>query len=70
MKPSQSEYLIRLLAEHYERTFATEGQAAGNRLLVEMLSRLDEQSLRELVYQRGLTTEADLEPDESESHPG
>ena len=67
MKPSQSEYLIRLLAEHYERTFATEGQEAGNRLLMDMLGRLDEQSLRELVYQRGLMTETDLEPEESES---
>jgi hypothetical protein len=67
MKPSQIEYLVRLLAEHYERTFATEGQEAGTRLLVQMLSRLDEQSLRELVYQRGLRTEADLEPEESQT---
>jgi hypothetical protein len=67
MKPSQIEYLIRLLAEHYERTFATEGPEAGNRLLVDLLGRLDEQALRELAYQRGLMTEADLEPEETAS---
>lgn len=67
MKPSQAQYLIRLLAEHYQRTFALEGQEAGQRVLAQMLGKLDEQSLRELAYQQGLTTEADLEPEESES---
>ncbi len=67
MNPSQSDYLIRLLSEHYDRTFAVEGQQAAHRFLSQMLGKLDEQSLRELAYQRGLTSESDLEPEESES---
>lgn len=60
------EHLLRVLLEQIERTFSTEGQAAGLRLVAEVFGRLDDKALRELAYQRGLTTEFDLEPDESE----
>jgi hypothetical protein len=56
------EDLVRLLAEQIERTFNTEGQSQGLRLVEEMLLRLDSTALRELAYRRGLTTESESEP--------
>jgi hypothetical protein len=56
------EDLVRLLADQIERTFNTEGQSQGLRLVEEMLLRLDSTSLRELAYRRGLTTESESEP--------
>lgn len=60
------EHLVRVLSEQIERTFSTEGQEAGLRLVAEMFRRLDDRALRELAYQHGLTTEFDLEPDETD----
>ena len=56
------EDLVRLLADQIERTFSTEGQSQGLRLVEEMLLRLDSTTLRELAYKRGLTTESEGEP--------
>jgi hypothetical protein len=56
------EDLVRLLADQIERTFHSEGQSRGLRLVEEMLLRLDSTTLRELAYQRGLTTESEGEP--------
>lgn len=58
------EHLVRVLQEQIERTFNLDGQAAGMHLVADLLGRLDDRALRELAYQRGLTTEFDLEPDE------
>ena len=63
------EHLVRILSEEVERTFSSEGQQAGTRLVVELFRRLDETALRELAYQYGITTEADLEPKEGEARP-
>ncbi|HJR35452.1 MAG TPA: hypothetical protein VJ817_10915 [Gemmatimonadales bacterium] len=56
------EDLVRLLADQIERTFNSEGQSQGLRLVEEMLRRLDDTALRELAYKRGLTTESEGEP--------
>jgi hypothetical protein len=56
------EDLVRLLADQIERTFNTEGQSQGLRLVEEMLLRLDGAALRELAYRQGLTTESEIEP--------
>ena len=56
--------LVRLLADQIERTFNTEGQSQGLRLVEEMLLRLDNTALRELAYRRGVTTESEGEPAE------
>ena len=54
--------LVRLLADQIERTFNTEGQSQGLRLVEEMLLRLDSTALRELAYRGGVTTESEGEP--------
>lgn len=54
--------LVRLLSDQIERTFNTEGQSQGLRLVEEMLLRLDSTALRELAYRRGVTTESEGEP--------
>ena len=56
------EDLVRLLADQIERTFNTEGQSQGLRLVEEMLLRLDTTAMRELAYRRGVTTESEAEP--------
>ena len=56
------EDLVRMLADQIERTFNTEGQSQGLRLVEEMLLRLDSTALRELAYRRGVTTESEGEP--------
>jgi hypothetical protein len=56
------EDLVRQLADQIERTFNTEGQSRGLRLVEEMLLRLDSTALRELAYRRGVTTESESEP--------
>lgn len=56
------EDLVRLLAEQIGRTFNTEGQSQGLRLVEEMLLRLDSTALRELAYRQGVTTESESEP--------
>jgi hypothetical protein len=58
------EDLVRLLADQIERTFNTEGQSSGLRLVEDMLVRLDQSALRELAYRQGLPTEAATEPEE------
>lgn len=58
------EHLLRILLEQVERTFSTEGQGAGLRLVAALFERMDDAALRELAYQYGLMTEADLEPEE------
>ena len=57
------EHLLRILLEQVERTFSTEGQAVGLRLVASLFERMDDAALRELAYRFGLTTEADLEPE-------
>ena len=61
------EDLVRLLADQIERTFNSEGQSQGLRLVEEMLLRLDDTALRELAYKRGLTTESESEPPPEEA---
>ena len=61
------EDLVRLLADQIERTFNSEGQSQGLRLVEEMLLRLDDTALRELAYKRGLTTESEGEPPPEEA---
>lgn len=56
------EHLARTLTEMVERTFSTEGQEAGARMVAEVFRHLDEAALRELAYRFGITTEAELEP--------
>ncbi len=60
------EHLIRVLSEQIERTFSSEGQAAGLKLMGDLLRGLDESALRELAYLQGLTSEFDREPDQDE----
>ena len=59
----EREHLVRILLEHLERTFTTEGAAGVAGILEQLLLRLDEGALREYAYQLGLTTEYDLEPE-------
>ena len=61
------EDLVRLLADQIERTFNTEGQSQGLRMVEEMLLRLDSTALRELAYRQGVTTESEGEPAPEES---
>jgi hypothetical protein len=63
------EHLVRILSEEVERTFSTEGQEAGARLVTGLFRHLDETALRELAYRFGITTEADLEPEEDPARP-
>ena len=63
----EREHLTRVLLEQMERTFGAEGSAGALALMEELLLRLDETSLREYAYLRGITSEADLEPDAVES---
>lgn len=62
----EREHLVRILLEHLERTFNTEGAVSAARLLEPLLLRLDATALREYAYQHGLTTEYDMEPDTDE----
>jgi hypothetical protein len=61
------EHLVRILSEEVERTFSTEGQEAGARLVARLFRHLDEAALRELAYRFGITTESDLEPEADEA---
>jgi hypothetical protein len=63
---ARREHLVRVLSELVERTFTAEGPDSGQRLLAELLRRLDDTALRELAYQQGLTTEFDREPEPEE----
>jgi hypothetical protein len=66
------EHLVRILLEHLERTFSTEGATKALHAMEQLLLHLDETALREYAYQRGITTEYDLEPepDERAKQPG
>jgi hypothetical protein len=59
------EHLVRVLLEQIERTFATDGRHKALEQIAVMLRRLDEPSLRALVYEQGLVEESELsEPEE------
>jgi hypothetical protein len=60
------EHLVRVLLEHLERTYSTEGMPGAARMMEQLLLRLDETALREYAYQHGLTTEHDVEPETEE----
>jgi hypothetical protein len=58
-------HLIRVLLEQMERTYGTEGQPGATRMITELLDRLDDSSLREYAYSLGLTSELELESEDS-----
>lgn len=58
-------HLFRVLLEQMERTYGTEGQPGFTRMITELLGRLDDSSLREYAYSLGLTSELELEPEDT-----
>jgi hypothetical protein len=74
-KPAEAEavakeHLVRLLLEQVDRTFSTEGHAAGLQRVGDLLRRLDAAALREYAYLHGLITEYDLEPEKETDRAG
>ena len=59
------EHLTRLLLEQMERTYGTEGQPGMTRMITELLRRLDDSALRDYAYSLGLTSELELEPEDT-----
>lgn len=64
------EYLVGLLVQQIERTFATDSRAQALQKVGEMLRGLDEAPLRALVYRQGLQSEDELTEPEADAGKG